>query len=171
MGHVCVVSYDLDGTVCLHQAPDIGPPRPIVIGALQLLVEEGWKAILNTSRVNAIWPEPSRTKGCQEMLDWLHENRVPFHAAWGLLIPGALAAVDVANRCRISRSDPYEKIYSWAFTALDLGKPLADLYWDDRGVELGPGGLDRFKSPEDLAWYARTLATALGDPQHSGYSE
>jgi len=170
MGRVFVVAYDFDGSVGHHQFPGIGPPRPIVIGALQMLVDEGWRATLHTCRVNSFWPEPSRTEKCQAMLDWLYENRVPFHDAWGLLIPGRLSASDVRNRCGKARSDPYEKLYSWAFAA-DVGKPLADVYWDDRGVELGPGGLDRYKSPEDLAWYAKTLATALGDPRRTGDSD
>lgn len=125
------IAVDMDGTLAEWAFPDIGEPNELVIEALRVLKAKGWHIVIHTCRVNSHWEEPDRTQIVQEMLDWLVANDVPFDNVWGLKF--AMATCDTLGEdgwmSIIGR--PGAPVAVWAYST-ETGKPLADVYIDDR---------------------------------------
>jgi len=45
-----VVAIDFDGTVVMHEYPAVGPDVPGAVETMKLMVDRGWKMVLNTMR-------------------------------------------------------------------------------------------------------------------------
>jgi hypothetical protein len=119
-----VIACDFDGCICGYAFPACGPPNLLTIEVLRRLHAEGWKIIIHSSRVNSEWPEPARTEKVEAMMQYLVLHRVPFDEVWGLMA---------------ERVDPKDGSIWWAFEDRLTGKPVAHVYWDDRGLGLTQG--------------------------------
>lgn len=90
------IAVDFDGVIADYSgwkgSGIFGPPRRDVLDVLKVLASEGWKIIVHT------------TRGPEEVVQYLVENRVPFH--------------------EINRNSSYQNMGA---------KPVATVYWDDRG--------------------------------------
>jgi len=115
-----ILAVDFDGTICEDAFPEIGAPREAVIAAMRDLHHRGWKIIIHTCRANQ-GPvaegdsAKNRFARLREMLDWLRRHAVPFDKVWGLKLCGPALIEDAPN---------------------EIGKPAADVYWDDRALNV-----------------------------------
>ncbi len=141
--HQRTIAVDFDGTLCEWAFPECGGPRTEVIAALRILREKGWHILIHTCRVNSHWEEPDRTEKVQAMLEWLLANDVPFDSVWGLRFGGLPVPDCPALGGRLAEIDQY-----WERGSV-TGKPLADVYLDDRGIRCD-GSIERGKLLEDM---------------------
>jgi hypothetical protein len=118
---VPVIAVDFDGKICGYAFPACGPPNMLTIEVLRQLRAEGWKIIIHSSRVNSEWPEPGRREKVEAMVRYLLAHDVPFDEIWGVVFE------------RFS-SDEGTQGYEWWFEPNLTGKPVAHVYWDDRGL-------------------------------------
>jgi len=143
-----VYACDFDGKVCQYLFPKCGPPIERTVALLRRLKTEGWRIIIHTCRVNAEWPERERLAKVQEMLEWLLRHKVPFDQVWGLVLyrghgtPGMVIPPMPVGQDPIPRTSPIGALGWWYDDrgSGGLGKPLAHVYDDDRG--LGDDDLD-----------------------------
>lgn len=136
-----VIAVDFDGCVTSGRFPEVGEPNRNVLEFLWAAAARGWDVIIHSCRVNYHWPEPARSQKVQEMMDYLERHDVPFTSIWGLNLPK-----ETARR----RS-------AWCFSG-DHGKPVADIYLEDRAIN--PTGL----GVDWLTAMAEELVRQKGDP-------
>lgn len=102
------VAVDFDGTLCTDAFPEVGEPKPVVIGYAKRLAAAGSKIILYTSREN----------GSRKLLD----EAIDFCTAQGI----RLYAVNE------NPGNPHAKKYG--LKPSDGRKVYADLYIDDKAI-------------------------------------
>lgn len=129
------VAWDFDGCLTEWAYPDCGDPRADEIDALRQLAEEGWWVIIHTSRVNSHWVEPDRSIKVAEMLAWLIKHEVPFEHVWGVDIgwhegPKPKEWANLWHWMPAAPGSDYDWL-CWKFND-ETGKPVADIYRDDR---------------------------------------
>jgi hypothetical protein len=136
IGHVAdglrrpIVAVDFDGTLCEDRFPEIGPARLFVVGAVRALHNLGWRVIIHTCRANGAFSSGEiagdRLHRCMEMLRWLRDEGVPYDQVWGL---------------RIDHPDGLD--FAFVFDHEQTGKPGADVYLDDKAINVneGPGNI------------------------------
>lgn len=66
-----VVAVDFDGTLCDVAFPDIGWPKPAVIGYVKYLKSVGWAVILWTNREGKL---------LEDAIKWCHDQGLYFDA-------------------------------------------------------------------------------------------
>ena len=119
MAHTPTIAVDFDGCLCFHAFPDCGRPRLSTIVLLHELDKQGWNIIIHSCRTNSDWvgkgasEEEARQK-VTDMLAWLRHERVPYTSVWGIVPHGF---------------EPDE----WQYANVS-GKPVADVYLDDRAL-------------------------------------
>lgn len=70
------IAVDFDGTLCVHQFPEIGEPIPEMIAFIRQKHAEGTKIILYTCR-----DDSEERSYLQEAIDWCFLNDIPIDAA------------------------------------------------------------------------------------------
>jgi hydroxymethylpyrimidine pyrophosphatase-like HAD family hydrolase len=109
-----IVAVDFDGTVVMHEYPDVGGDVPGAVEALKLLVKEGWSIILWTMRSG---------QELKEAVEWYKDRRIqlwqvncnPEQASW-TNSPKAYAqryVDDAAVGCPLVRSGGGRPYVSW----------------------------------------------------------
>jgi hypothetical protein len=116
-----VIACDFDGKIAAYAFPACGPPVERTVAMLRRLHAEGWQIIIHSSRVNSGWPEPERTQQVEAMIQYLIAHDIPFHEIWG-----------IALEFLSSRIAP--PLCEWWFEPDLIGKPVAHVYDDDRGL-------------------------------------
>lgn len=163
-----VACFDFDGLIAEWAFPDIGPPRTDEIDALRQLAEEGWWIIIHTARVNSHWEEPDRSLKVGEMLEWLVRHDVPFDRVWGVDIGWhEYGKPDPPGDWHWIRTEP-DSDYGWLCWKFnsETGKPVADIYRDDRADGLCACHHDawlRGEATERIVQRARQLAGVVLD--------
>ena len=71
------IAVDFDGTLCVHQFPEIGEPKHIVIEYIKRQAAAGTKIILHTCREN---DEDGGRKYLDEALQWCNAHGIPIAA-------------------------------------------------------------------------------------------
>ena len=99
------IILDFDGTICGFKFPDCGPPEPGVKEALLDLQAMGFEIVIHSCRTGIYW------KGTADTV-----NRI-FHIK---AIVGFMAE--------------HNLYYDELLTDINMDKPIADFYIDDRGV-------------------------------------
>lgn len=99
------IIVDFDGTICGFEFPDCGPPEPGVKEALLELSAMGFEIVIHSCRTGTYW---------KDMLDV--GNRISHIKA----IIGFMAK--------------HNLYYDELLTDINMDKPIADFYIDDRGV-------------------------------------
>jgi hypothetical protein len=128
-----VYAVDFDDTLAVW---DCGEPLEDEIGAIWDLVDEGWCILVHTARTSSQWGEPERTQKVREMLEWLIAHNVPFDGVWGLDIawqegvPASNELPEGWEWIALDGRDPCDWL-GWRYNG-DSGKPVADMYRDDR---------------------------------------
>jgi hypothetical protein len=121
MAHIPTVACDFDGLVCEFDFPRCGAPVTYVIELLQRLTRDGWHVVIHSCRTNINWRKLGATQEeidekVSDMLNFLLAHDVPFHEVWGIRM------VD----------PPGPRLWTWEMD--HVGKPVADIYLDDRGL-------------------------------------
>lgn len=137
--HQPVICCDFDNTICESGPPDWTPGEPIlpVIEALRVLREREWWIVIHSCRVNSQWPEPEREEKTQVMIDFLRTRHVPVDAIWGVQIAGPIDCFQAP-------------VLAWDFDAGCVGKPLADVYLDDRAVSVLAWACGAYGTPASI---------------------
>jgi len=120
--HIPTIAVDFDGCLCEHAFPDCGPPRRDVIELVRALWLNGWDVVIHSCRANSDWVgkgagEAEARAKVDEMLAWLAKYHVPYGAIWG---------IRMLNIGRVTNP-------AWDYSGVS-GKPVADVYLDDRGL-------------------------------------
>lgn len=151
MAHTSTIAVDFDGCICEHAFPDCGEPRADVIELLFLLRERGWRIIIHSCRANSDWIAKGATideagNKVNDMLSYLRRHHVPFDSLWGIDIAGSI----------------------WTYSGVS-GKPVADVYLDDRAVCVQPSLPTNVAKPylfHRLVYECERIVNAGGDPLH-----
>jgi len=105
-----IIAIDFDGT--LHRSDsDLE-----IIDAVNSLYNLGYQIIIHTCRINPEWKELEKFFLVEEMLEWLKAYNVKFHKIWGIEIN--------------------HETNEWKFNSDEVGKPIADVYIDDKAMNL-----------------------------------
>lgn len=143
MDHRPTIAVDFDGCICEHAFPECGKPRQEVIELLRALHVRGWRIVIHSCRTNSDWvaygasEEEIRGK-VDDMLAWLYKQRVPYTSIWGIVL-----------------RDPSG--VEWDYDTA-TGKPVADVYLDDRALNGGERTADQMLEACGL------LVARSGDP-------